>query len=352
MNTINPEKMSEQAKATIRHGIWIWDKASELYRRKGVPLPLDVTLLGDQRISYEVGISKDYGTDPFNRMVGSICRGLGGRAIRGVNLHTKQTDLRLPRGEGYSFLTRKNMIGDYGTTVFQRTGERDIVGEIVDAPDIAEAYHNSFQALTPDNIIIEQRGELTDHEQGQLFHGMHEDFSAIMKALKVPEATYTANGAATSFKLPGDATARMRYIKHGLQNLATGKVSEGCIISLGVYRRGDSYPKVDLSSFALSVGWSVNAQVMVDRTGRSTPVYHDDIIQLSHLMHELAASADCGRFTIPGGQDRSHSSLFVDPLVNDLGSYLQPSVVLSEASEEVVNRLLGQQNPPRIQQGY
>lgn len=75
MNTIDPEKMNEQAKATLRHGVWILNEASKLYLREGVPLPLDVTLLGDQRISYEVGISKDYGTDPFNRMVGFHMQG-------------------------------------------------------------------------------------------------------------------------------------------------------------------------------------------------------------------------------------------------------------------------------------
>lgn len=333
-------KDNADAKGTLRHGAWLWDEAAKLYLQQGITPPPTLSLLGDEPYTMSITDGR-YGRSPTGELWDAarnrIVRTVGGVGIFGVALGATQVNGTPP----YSFLTRK-WDGGYGTSVFAPWRMTDDFGVSlpvrVDDPNIAAGFHKAFQEFTPKDVLIEQRGELTDFEKRELHDAMREDFAAMLDVLGTPKRA-SLDGASIEFKLPDGVAARVSYIETILQNRATGApIRPSDVVSLDLRREENKYPTVTLSSSNYPGLKSVGAYV-TPHAGKWNPelVEHDDIMQLTAVMHELAAQANSGIFRSPDSRGLSSAE---DAIADDAARFLQSLVDLTDASQEVVARLL------------
>ena len=330
---------SEAAKATLRHGAWLHDEATKLYIREGIIPPPTFALLGDEPHTISMGAARyrSVAGELVDAARNRIVHTFGGVGIFGAELHATQVNGTPP----YSFLTRKWGSG-YGTSVFAPSGMTDDFGMslpiLVDNPAIAGEFHEAFRKFTPEDILIEQRGELTDREQYELHNGMRIDFCTMLDSLNVPEGA-SLDGARIEFKLPDGIEARVSYIEAILRDRVTGAlVHPSDVVSLDLRRGENDHPVVTLSSSHYPGLRSASAYVtpQADKWNPE-PLRHDDIMQLAVVMRELAKQANHGIFQSPDSR-----GLFSveDTIAGDAARFVQPQVDLTDASQEVIARLL------------
>lgn len=305
----NRIELDIKSQAAMRHGLFLKDAANGLYVSEGRVPGYSVDMV-DGTTSYSNSIYPDSIRgisekirDGYSNTLSTL---IGQRGIYGFSMHTEVDDLV---DGGHSFKTSRDKYasywggryGEFKTTVFEPTKKptkknRFRGMEIIENPELALQFCDDFLDLTPDNIIIERRQELSEKEESEFFGTLLESFGTIARSVDTKLEDVTQKQQIV-FKLPDNLKASLRYTPSSVVNLATRQPLKSPSVSVWIESSDTQTAKrqVFLQGFELPGGSrSVDAYVM---TGSSdtTKLRREEIIALMGVVQEFTGQASKGR---------------------------------------------------------
>lgn len=225
----NGESLSDASKTALELGVLLRKAAKRLYWQAGVQLNELVSLTTDSNTDSNVDISLylsrngnviDWGHDTANQLIGRA--GVWGYTMwaetacgnETTTYHTHRDENARFNGKSY---------GTFVTDVLRPTGKVEnhlpVLEQIPD-PEATEAtwdFLKKFTNLTPENIVIEQRGALSDREADQAFGEMGNYINKIARHFKATsEQLNGETGGGVIYKLSDDIRARLTYKPSGI----------------------------------------------------------------------------------------------------------------------------------------
>lgn len=226
----NGESLSDASKTALELGVLLRKAAKRLYWQAGVQLNELVSLTTDSNTDSNVDISLylsrngnviDLGHDTAKRLIGQA--GVWGYTMLATEtaLGGKTTTYHTHRDGNARFNGKP--YDTFVTGVLRPTGKVEnhlpVLKQIPD-PEATEAtwdFLEKFSNLTPENIVIEQRGALSDREANQAFGEMGNYINKIARHFKATsEQLNGETGGGVIYKLSDDIRARLTYKPSGI----------------------------------------------------------------------------------------------------------------------------------------
>lgn len=299
-------KYDKASEKTLSHGLYLQEQASEMYADLGIYHDDSRFDLVDGLVSYGVRIGTDYARS-WGEVLGDNVsnwwqRTLGQRAIRGSYMYVNETDLE---AEPRSVLVSRNRYSHpdrsrYFTSVSQLggyTSEGVPLSKRIDNPEVGLDFCERFVELTPENIIIEQRNELSDTESYEHYAKSVNNFAKIADALGVSVEQMSASYYAACFSLGDDIIAEIDYRSPILQNFLTKEAVDSGMLTMHV-RNYNSDKYVALTASYMPIG-PLSPYLVKACSGESGQTSSDavelpreDILAMSRVLDDLAAQPE------------------------------------------------------------
>lgn len=304
--------LSDLSREALGHGLTLDTTAIQMHLDYGLTPPLSTTLV-TPNCAYDLFMGQQ--PNPAY-ILGNLVTGWFGKpAYFGASMHTTETPFADPTGHtaGYSFVTRRIDYhipghGKFTTDVFQPTGElryglavNKHVPESEGTRDIAAHFLGRFLELTPDNILVIQRDELSETETFKAVEGLFDNFKKIAGDLGTSVNDLPNNpemALIVRFKLHDDGTFLQAKLKpYTMQDSITKRPIHWPALSITVFNTTQSGVR-QLSLDGLKYSKNLR-KIYAHRSSAGSnvdePLSAEDIKMLMVTFSELASVTECGQ---------------------------------------------------------